>query len=67
MMDTVCKVRVTGPLAPYSEAFEAELMGAGYAPRSAQTHLLLMRRLSRRLDREGIRPHGEDVLGQQDR
>ena len=53
-MDAACKVRVTGSLAPYSEAFEAELMGAGYAPRSAQTHLLLMRRLSRWLDREGI-------------
>ena len=52
-MDAVCKVRVTGSLAPYSEAFEAELMGAGYAARSAQTHLLLMLRLSRCLDREG--------------
>jgi len=57
-METVFKVRVAGPLAGWAEGFHAELMALGYAPRSAQTHLLLMRRLSRWLDRAGLEPAG---------
>lgn len=53
-MDTKCKVRVTGPLAGHAAMFHAELIAAGYAPRSAQTHLLLMRGLSRWLDDEKV-------------
>lgn len=57
-METVFKVRVAGPLAGWADGFHAELMALGYAPRSAQTHLLLMRRLSRWLDRAGLEPAG---------
>ena len=57
-METVFEVRVNGPLAGWADRFHADLMALGYAPRSAQTHLLLMRPLSRWLDREGLAAAG---------
>lgn len=55
-MDRALRVRVTGLLAPYAAGFRGELLGLGYSPRSAQTHLLLMNRLSRWLEALGLDP-----------
>ena len=48
--------RVQGPLAPYAAAFREELAGCSYAVRSAETHLLLMARLSRWLELMSLDP-----------
>lgn len=48
--------RVQGQLAPYAAAFWEELSSRGYAVRSAETHLLLMARLSRWLEIEQLDP-----------
>ena len=55
-MDRASQVRVTGPLGRYAGGFREELLGVGYSPRSAQTHLLFMNRLSRWLDVNGLDP-----------
>jgi integrase/recombinase XerD len=55
-MDRSLRVGVTGALAPYAVGFRDELLCLGYAPRSAQTHLLLMRRLSIWLGETGVEP-----------
>ncbi len=47
---------VRGPLAGYAIGFSEELSGRGYAVRSAETHLLLMARLSRWLEQTPIDP-----------
>src|SRR5271155_1562554 len=51
---------VRGPLAPYAVGFWEDLAGRGYAPLSAETHLLLMARLSRWLEQVGLDPAGLD-------
>jgi site-specific recombinase XerD len=53
-MDKSLCVRVSGPLAAQAPGFREELVGSGYAPRSAQAHLLLMARMSRWLDAMGV-------------
>ena len=55
-MDRASQVRVSGPLAPYAGGFREELVGLGYSPRSAQTHLLFMNRLSSWLTKTGLQP-----------
>jgi len=60
-MDTASRVRVGGPLAPYAAAFRDELLGSGYSPRSAETHLVLMKRLSTWLEATGLDPGGLTV------
>lgn len=55
-MDSASQVRVTGPLGPYAGGFREELLGVGYSPRSAQTHLLFMNRLSSWLASTGLEP-----------
>jgi len=57
-MDSASQVRVTGPLGPYAGGFREELVGMGYSPRSAQTHLLFMNRLSSWLEVAGLDPGG---------
>jgi integrase/recombinase XerD len=47
---------VGGPLAPYASGFWEELVIQGYAVRSAETHLLLMARLSRWLEVHSLDP-----------
>ncbi len=53
-MDRASRVRVRGPLEAYASGFVAELIGLGYAGRSAQTHLVLMAHLSCWLDDGGL-------------
>lgn len=53
-MDRASRVRVRGPLEAYASGFVAELIGLGYADRSAQTHLVLMAHLSCWLDDGGL-------------
>lgn len=55
-MDRASQVRVSGPLAPHADGFREELDGLGYSPRSAQTHLLFMNRLSSWLAKTGLEP-----------
>ncbi len=55
-MDRASQVRVTGPLGPHAGGFREELLGLGYSPRSAQTHLLFMNRLSTWLEVTGLDP-----------
>lgn len=55
-MDRASQVRVSGPLAPHADGFREELFGLGYSPRSAQTHLLFMNRLSSWLAKTGLEP-----------
>lgn len=55
-MDRASAVRVTGPLGPHAGGFRDELVGLGYSPRTAQTHLLLMNRLSGWLQATGVEP-----------
>jgi integrase/recombinase XerD len=56
-MDRVCgrvsRVEVTGPLAPFVEAFEAELSDRGYAPRTIVNHVRQVGWLSRWLEASG--------------
>lgn len=53
-MDKASRVGVGGPLAPYAPGFRGQLMGRGYSPPSAATHLLLMAQLSRWLEETGL-------------
>ncbi len=55
-MHSASQVRVTGPLGPYAGGFREELLGLGYSPRSAQSHLLFMNRLSTWLEVSGLDP-----------
>lgn len=55
-MDRASQVRVSGPLAPFADGFRDELFGMGYTPRSAQTHMLFMNRLSSWLVKTGLEP-----------
>lgn len=55
-MTQPCRVRVTGPLMPYSPGLWEELRSRGYTPLSAETQLRLLAHLSRWLDEEGISP-----------
>lgn len=64
-MDKASRVRVGGRLAPYAPGFREELLGRGYAARSAQTHLVLMAQLSRWLDETRLDP-GEFTAGRLD-
>jgi len=45
-MSDRCRVRVTGPLAPYRDGFWGELDGRGYATSTAVTHMRVMARVS---------------------
>src|ERR1700691_4610929 len=56
MADMASRVRVTGPLARYSEGFGAALAEGGYAPTSVADQLRLMAHLGRWLAGEGLRP-----------
>ena len=49
----VSRVEVTGPLAPFVEAFEAELSDRGYAPRTIVNHVRQVGWLSRWLEASG--------------
>jgi len=55
-MSDPSRVRVTGPLEPYAAGFVAELVEAGYRPRSAAIQLRLLAHLSRWLGQEGVDP-----------
>jgi len=55
-MSDPSRVRVTGPLERYAEGFVAELVEAGYRPRSAAVQLRLLAHLSRWLEQGGIDP-----------
>jgi integrase/recombinase XerD len=48
------KVGVSGPLEEFAGGFLAELAGVGYAPRSSEAQLYLMRHLSRWLGARGL-------------
>ncbi len=61
-MDRASQVRVTGPLGRYAGEFREELLGLGYSPRSAQTHLLFMNRLSIWLEVTGLDPGALSVV-----
>jgi hypothetical protein len=50
----VSRVEVTGPLAPFAEAYEAELSDRGYAPRTIINQLRQVARLSRWLEASGL-------------
>lgn len=49
-----CRVRITGPLAPYAGGFGEELAARGYADSSAAAQLRLMAHLSRWLEAQGL-------------
>jgi integrase/recombinase XerD len=55
-MDQPRRGRVRGPLAALGAEFCQELAEQGYAVRSAETHLLLMARLSGWLEQTGLKP-----------
>jgi integrase/recombinase XerD len=58
-MDSRAKrVRVRGPLGPYSDGFRAELAARGYEPSSAAGQLQVMAHLSRWLVDRGLDGHG---------
>jgi site-specific recombinase XerD len=57
-MDRASRVAVTGVLAPHAGAFREELSALGYTPRSAEAHLVLMKRLSAWLEATGVEPAG---------
>lgn len=46
----VCRVVLTGPLAPFADAYRAELRGRGYTPLTTVNELRQMARLSRWLE-----------------
>ena len=52
------RVRVGGPLGPYSDGFRTELAARGYAPSSAAGQLQVMAHLSRWLVGRGLDGHG---------
>ncbi len=51
---TVSRVVVAGPLAPFADAYEAELSVRGYAPRTAVNHMRQVARLSGWLETNGL-------------
>ena len=51
------RVRVRGPLGPYSDGFRTELAARGYAPSSAAGQLQVMAHLSRWLVGRGLDGH----------
>ena len=53
-MSTVCRVRVTGPLARYADGFRADLAGQGYAAGSADRNLRTMAHVSRWMQDRGL-------------
>src|SRR5664279_2941761 len=55
-MNQLRRRRVQGPLASFAVRFRQELADGGYAVRSAETHLLLMARLSRWLEQTSLDP-----------
>jgi integrase/recombinase XerD len=57
-MDRASRVAVTGVLAPHAGAFREELSAVGYTPRSTETHLVLMKRLSTWLGAVGVEAAG---------
>jgi hypothetical protein len=58
-MDSRAKrVRVRGPLGPYSDRFRTELAARGYEPSSAAGQLQVMAHLSRWLVDRGLDAHG---------
>lgn len=48
------RVRVSGPLEEFAEGFLAELIGLGYAPRSSEAQMRLMKHLSGWLATQGL-------------
>ena len=52
------RVRVRGPLGPYSDGFRTELAARGYEPSSAAGQLQVMAHLSRWLVDRGLDGHG---------
>jgi integrase/recombinase XerD len=50
----VCRVLVAGPLAPFGEAFSAELLERGYTPLTTVNQLRQVARLSRWLEANGL-------------
>jgi site-specific recombinase XerD len=53
-MANVCRAKVPGPLAAHADGFRAELARLGYTPGSAEMQVLLMARVSRWLEGEGL-------------
>jgi len=53
-MSTVCRVRVTGPLARYADGFRADLAGQGYAAGPADRNLRTMAHVSRWMQDRGL-------------
>ncbi len=53
-MSTVCRVRVTGPLAMYADGFWADLAAQGYAAGSADRNLRTLAYVSRWMDGQGL-------------
>jgi len=51
-------VAVVGPLEEFAEGFRGELAGLGYASRSSEAQLGLMKHLSRWLSARGESPWG---------
>jgi hypothetical protein len=47
-------VEVAGPLASFVDAYEVELSGRGYAPRTTVYHVRQVRRLSSWLETSGL-------------
>lgn len=50
----VCRVLLTGPLAPFAEAYSAELRARGYTPLTTVNELRQVGRLSRWLEARGL-------------
>ena len=50
----VCRVLMTGPLAPFADAYAAELRGRGYTPLTTVSELRQVGRLSRWLEARGL-------------
>lgn len=53
-----CRVRVSGPLAPYAAGFIAELAAQGYTPRSVRDWVYVLARVSRWLDEQRLEAAG---------
>ena len=62
----VCRVVMTGPLAPFADAYELALKGRGYTPLTMVSQLRQVARLSRWLEASGFAVtdlNGERVEG----
>jgi integrase/recombinase XerD len=53
-MSTVCRVRVTGPLAMYADGFRVDLAARGYGAGSADRNLRTLAHVSRWMDGRGL-------------